>query len=180
MAYVDQQTLEAELVTLEGDTVTTKKPISLTSKSKKGIRYSVKFYPPNETFKIKLKGKTKKEIPFKVSPIKPIKHKTLLVQIIYARNHNTVPKGRASYAVFAIENVGSDEVADFKSFGILGTVERLSRRMGRACKGRVASFSVTFRGSAKAAKGTTVIIVVSVKGRKSGSKSLISIPFLVL
>ena len=180
MAYVDQQTLEAELVTLEGDTITTKKPISLTSKSRKGIRYSFKFYPPNEIFKIKLKGKTNKGNPFQRISIKPIRHETLFVQMIFARNHGTVPKGRTSYAVFAVENVGSDEVVDFKSFGTLGTVERLSRRMGRARKGRVASFAVTFRGSAEAAKGATVTIVVSVKGRKSGSKSVIPVQFLVV
>ena len=71
-------------------------------------------------------------------------------------------------------------MVDFKCFGSLIVVERQSRRMGRALRGRRASFFVTFRGKAHVTKGETVTTVVSVKGRKSGSKSVISVPFLVV
>ena len=165
---------------LEGDTITTNKSVSLTSRSNKGVRYSFKFHPPKEIFKIKLKGKTKKGNPFQRIGDKLIKRETLLVRIIFVRNHYTVAKGRTSYAVFTVENYGGDEVVDFKCFGSLIVVERQSRRMGRALRGRRASFFVTFRGKAHVTKGETVTTVVSVKGRKSGSKSVISVPFLVV
>ena len=89
-------------------------------------------------------------------------------------------QGNSGYVIFMIENFGNDEMVDIKAFGSLGTVERQSRKMGRVRKGRRTSFSVTFRGNSKATKGMTVTIVVSVKGRNSGSKAVMSVPLLVV
>ncbi len=180
MASVDKQTLEAELVTLEGDIITTSKPVSLTSKGLKGFRHSFKFYPPNHIFKIKLKGKTRKGNLFQRICHTPINPETLLLSVIFARNHYTVAMGRTSFVIFTVENFGNDELVDFKSFGNLATVKRQSRKVGRARKGRSASFSVSFTGNTKVTIGMTVTIVVSVKGRNSGSKSVMSVPFLVV
>ena len=180
VAHVDKKTLKAELITLQGDVIKTSKPVSLTSKDKQGIRHSFKFYPPNQIFKIKLKGQTKKGNPFERICHSPIKPETLLVKILFARNDYTIPQGGTGYVIFTIENFGNNDVVDITSFGSLGTVERQSRKFSRVRKGRRSSFSVRFRGNAKATKGVTVTIVVSVKGRNSGSKSVMSVPLLVV
>ena len=156
------------------------RPVSLKSKDRKGIRHSFKFYPPNQIFKIKLKGRTKKGNSFERVSHSPIKPESLLVNVMFARNDYTISQGRTGYVIFMIENVGNDEVVDITSFGSLGTVERQSRAMSRIRKGRKTPFSVTFRGNTKAERGVTVTVVVSVKGRKSGSKSVMSVPLLVV
>ena len=180
VAHVDQRTLKAELVTLEGDVIKMSKPVSLTSKDKRGIRHSFKFYPPNQIFKIKLKGRTKKGNSFERICHTRIKPETLLVKVLFARNDYTISQGSTGYVIFTIENFGNDDVVDITSFGSLGTVERQSQAMRRVRKGRRTSFSVTFRGNPKATRGVTVTIVVSVKGRISGSKSVMSVPLLVV
>ena len=178
--HVDLRTLRAELVTLQGDVITTSRPVSLTSKDRKGIRYSFKFYPPNQVFKIKLKGRTKKGNSFERICHSPIKPESLVVKVLFARNDYTMSQGGTGYVIFMIENFGNDEVVDMTSFGSFGTVERQSRAMNRVRKGRQTTFSVTFRGNTKAVRGVTVTIVVSVKGRRSGSKSVMSVPLLVV
>lgn len=163
-----------------GDVITTTRSVSFTSKDKKGIRHSFKFFPPNQVFKIKLKGRTKKGHGFERISHSPIKPETLIVKVLFARNDYTLTQGGTGYVIFTIENYGESEVVDITSFGSMGTVERQSRNEARVRKGRKTSFSVSFRGKTKATTGVTVTIVVSVKGRNSGSKAVMSVPLLVV
>ena len=180
VAHVDLQTLRAELISLQGDVITTSGPVSLTPKDNKGIRHSFKFHPPNQIFKIKLKGRTKMGNPFERICHSPIKPGTLLVKVLFARNDYTISQGRTGYVLFMIENFGNTEMVDIKSHASPGNVESQSRTLGRVRQGRRTSFSVSFRGNAKAIRGVTVTVVVSVKGRASGSKSVTSVPLLVV
>ncbi|XP_046850766.1 von Willebrand factor A domain-containing protein 7-like [Xenia sp. Carnegie-2017] len=180
ISHVNKNSLRAELVTLRGDVITTTRPTSLSAKDSKGIRHSFKFHPPNQIFKIKLKGLTKKGNSFERISHSPIKTETLIVKILFARNDFTLKQGNTCYIIFTVQNFGNNEVVDFKSLGNLGTVERQSRKFGRIRKGRKTSFAVTFRGKLKATPGMTVTVVVSVTGRSSGSVAKMSVPLLVV
>ncbi|XP_046851457.1 von Willebrand factor A domain-containing protein 7-like [Xenia sp. Carnegie-2017] len=180
ISHVNKRSLAAELVTLGGDVITSTRPTSFSAKDSKGIRYSFKFHPPNQIFKIKLKGLTKKGNSFERISKTPVKAETLIVKVLYARNDFTLKHGSTTFLIFSIENFGNNEVVDFKSFGNLGTVKSQNRKFGLARKGRETSFAVTFRGKPKATPGMTVTVVVSVTGRSSGSVAKVSVPLLVV
>ncbi|XP_046850361.1 hemicentin-1-like isoform X1 [Xenia sp. Carnegie-2017] len=180
ISHVNKSSLAAELVTLYGDVITSTRPTSLSAKDSKGIRHLFKFHPPNQIFKIQLKGLTKKGNSFERISKTPVKAETLIVKVLYARNDFTLKHESTTYLIFSIENFGNNEVVDFKSFGNLGTVERQSRKFGLVRKGRKTSFVVTFRGKPKATPGMTMTVVVSVTGRSSGSVAKMSVPLLVV
>ena len=127
--------------------------------------------PPRSTFRLVLKGKTKRGYDFRRMSRNIIKPKTALIRITYARNDFTIPRGSRSFVVFVVHNVGPTEVFDIFIEDRLGFRVRKGRRSVLVRQGAKRMLSVWFKAPPGAELGKSNSVVLSITGRKSRVRS---------
>lgn len=132
-----------------------------------GAHFSASFFTPMVPFRLKLRGKTKKNFDFERSSHNIVHPSHALVRVLYARHEFTVPiRGRA-LVIFFVYNTGSTEMFDFKvKASSIFTSSVLSSPV-RVYKNRSGFFFVYFSANSAATSGAADNVMVTATGQTS-------------
>lgn len=159
--------LSLELITLHGERIT---DVSVASRGSGGAHFLATFTPPSQTFKLKLKGTTRKGNAFERISRNLVEPKAVVLRTLRATNEYTLGVGRASpdTVTLQIYNVGRPELFDITAKDRLGYVISLGRKVVRSRQRMLSLLSVRLRATRRDDVGKTDILFVTVKGRSSG------------
>jgi len=159
---IDGSSLGLDLLSKDGKVLST---TSVSPLGTSGAHFSASFSTPTVPFRMKLRGKTKKNFDFERSSRNIVHPSHALVRVLYARHEFTVPVRGRELVIFFVYNTGATEyfkleVKDSPKFNasvLYSTV--------RVYKNRSGFFYVYF--SAKSTPGTADNVIVTATGQSS-------------
>ena len=132
-----------------------------------GAHYSVSFPTPTVPFKLKLRGKTKKNFDFERQSANIVHPSRAVIRVLYARGEFTVPLRGRAMVIFFVYNTGSTEIYDLKVKDSYIFNAFVLRSAVRAYKNLSGFFFVQFSAKPTATPGDADSVLVTATGRTS-------------
>ena len=161
---INRTSLNLEIASKDG-TVLGNTSVNLIGKS--GDHFWARFPTPTVPFKLKLKGKTKKNYDFERNAGNIVHPSHAVVRVLYARNEFTVPLRGRSLVLFFVYNTGSKEIFDFKVKDSSTFNVSVYRPAVRVYTNRSGFFRAMFSAKPTATTGDTDSVLVTATGRTS-------------
>ena len=156
--------LNLDILSKEGKVLNT---TSVSPAGKSGAHFSASFSTPAVPFRLKLRGKTKKNFDFERSSHNIVHPSHALVRVLYARNEFTVPIRGKTLVMFFVYNTGSTEMFDLKvKDSSIFTASVLISAV-RVYQNRSGFFFVYFSAKSAAASGAADNVMVTATGQTS-------------
>ena len=156
--------LNLDILSKDGKVLNT---TSVSPVGKSGAHFSVSFSTPTVPFRLKLKGKTKKNFDFERSSHNIVHPSHALVRVLYARNEFTVPiRGRA-LVIFFVHNTGPTEIFDFKVQESSIFIASVLMPAVRVYQNRSSFLFVRFSAKSTATFGAADNVMVTATGQTS-------------
>ncbi|XP_048577662.1 uncharacterized protein LOC125559822 [Nematostella vectensis] len=139
--------------------------------------------PPSVPFKLRLRGTTVGGFRFERISRKIITAKSAIIRMVYNKNYYTLPRGKRSYARFAIHNNGASDTfrvnLAFSSRGI--QIIRPPRPSGYHVRSRGQRYvSTALFVPTSMRKGTFIKMSVTARGTRSGVTAKFSAQLMVM
>ena len=132
-----------------------------------GAHFSALFYTPTVPFRLRLRGKTKRNFDFERSSRNIIHPSHVLVGVLYTRGEFTVPIRGRELVTFFVYNTASPETFEFKVKESLVFDALVSIPAVRVHKNRSGFFFVYFSAKSTATSGAADNVIVTATGRTS-------------
>lgn len=132
-----------------------------------GAHFSASFSTPTVPFKLKLRGKTKKNFDFDRNAPNIVYPSRALLRVLYARSEFTVPIHGRGLVIFFVYNTDSTEIFDFKVKDSPTFNAFIVRSAVRVYKNRSGFFYARFTANSTTTSGTADDVLVSATGRRS-------------
>ncbi len=132
-----------------------------------GAHFSVAFPTPTVPFKLKLKGKTKKNYDFERNSLNIVHPSRVLVRVLYTQSEFTVPIRGRSLVIFFVYNTDSTEIFEFKVEDSSTFDATVLRPQVRVYKNRSGFFYALFTAKSTATKGAADNVLVTATGLTS-------------
>jgi len=132
-----------------------------------GAHFSASFATPTVPFRLKLRGRTKKNFDFERSSHNIVHPSHTLIRVRYASHEFTVPIRGSSMVMFLVYNTGSTEMFDLKvQESSIFTASMLMSAV-RVHQNRSSFLIVRFSAKSTATSGTADNVIVTATGRTS-------------
>lgn len=123
---------------------------------KSGAHFWARFPTPTVPFKLKLKGKTKKNYDFERNAANIVHPSHAVLRVLYATKEFTVPLGGRDLVIFFVYNTGLTEFFDFKVKDSSTFNASVLRRAARVYTNRSGFFYARFSAKPTATAGQCV------------------------
>ena len=156
--------LNLDILSKDGKVLNT---TSVSSVGTSGAHFSASFSTPAVPFRLKLRGKTKKNFDFERSSHNIVHPSHALVRVLYARHDFTVPILGRALVIFFVYNTGSTEVFNLKvKDSSIFTASVLFSAL-RVYQNRSGFFFVYFSAKSGATSGAADNVMVTATGQTS-------------
>ncbi|KAL9985051.1 hypothetical protein ACROYT_G007408 [Oculina patagonica] len=132
-----------------------------------GAHFLASFSTPTVPFKLKLRGKTKKNFNFERNSANIVHPSRVLVRVLYARSEFTVPIRGRGLVIFFVYNTDATEIFDFKVKDSSTFSATVLRSAVRVYKNRSGFFYAMFTPKSTATSGAADNVLVTATGRTS-------------
>ena len=156
--------LSLEFLTEDGKVLST---TSVSPVGKSGAHFSASFSTPTVPFRLKLRGKTKKNYDFERSSRSIVHPSHALVRVLYARHEFTVPIRGRELVIFFVYNSAATEIFDLKVKDSSKFNALVLSSAVRVYKDRSGFFFVYFSAKSTATSGAADNVIVTATGRTS-------------